>query len=209
VLEDLQDLSKVGACYDADVVLFDLGGVLAVDTWEALYFGRDGIISACGIDPALGLSVGRTLWKRHSIAITTEEAYWNDFRASTQCDVPEWVVLSRTAALRPENPQARGTLESLHASGVRLGILSDNTSFWYSLQSKSLELDNFVDPELVFVSYRSGLNKKAEGGLIARAAQALMGRRTLVVEDRDHNLARAAECGFVPIKYQWDWRSAS
>jgi FMN phosphatase YigB (HAD superfamily) len=104
------------------------------------------------------------------------------------------------------NPAASATLETLRKLRIRLGVVSDNTAFWYRKQAELIGLERHVDPDLVFLSYRFGVQKDLGGGasLFEVALRRIDPTVTLVIDDRAHNVRRAHEYGFQVMRYSME-----
>lgn len=194
-----------------EVVLFDLGGVLVCDPWESLLLSP-----GCGLADRLRLDrdkteqVGRTLWQRYSLTEHEEEEYWEELSASLSIRIPEALVQELEDELLYKNQQAHQILETAMNEGLRIGITSDNTSFWFPKQARLIDLEKYTDQDIVFLSYRLGLHKDLEqGGLFDVAANAVDPSNTLVVDDRAKNVRRAVKHGFRAHLYSIHENAAS
>lgn len=185
------------------MVLFDIGNVLFCDPWETLLLTAEhGLADRHGLDRGRVAEVGAGLWRRYSLSETAEQHYWDDVARALGISVhaDDVAALERTL-LRP-NPQAEQLLGSARDSGYRIGIASNNTTFWFAKQWSALALDRYVDPELVFVSHRSGVEKDSPGrGLLEIAAETVTPSRTVLIDDRPKNLERAESLGFRSCQY--------
>lgn len=181
-------------------VLLDVGNVLTPDPWEALVLTPErGLADRLGIRRAAAENAGRSLWPLFAVdADATEGDWWAAFEDTLGVRVPGALVAEVEATLLVANPLAKSVLPML-AGAFRVGVLTDSTTFWYPKQAGLVSLDLFVDPEIVFVSYREGVEKSA--GLFDVAAVAVEPKSTVVVDDRDADVARAAAAGFVPVRY--------
>ncbi|MFD0352218.1 HAD family hydrolase [Streptomyces sp. NPDC127110] len=184
-------------------VLFDLGNVLFCDPWETLLLTPGaGLADRMGLDRTRVAAAARQLWRRYSIVEADEPAYWGELgRALGVVIDPALVAEAEEALLRP-GPHAQPMLASAAAGSRAVGIVSNNTSFWYAKQADMLGLDRYVDPSLVFLSCRLGVSKGSAGrGLLELAAELADPARSLVVEDRTPNVERAAAVGFEAVRF--------
>ncbi|MFB9590390.1 hypothetical protein [Streptomyces racemochromogenes] len=184
-------------------VLFDLGNVLFCDPWETLLLTPGaGLADRMGLDHALVAAAARRLWDRYSLVEADEHAYWGELgRALDVVIDPARVAQAEAELLRP-GPHARPMLASAAAGSRAVGIVSNNTSFWYAKQARVLGLDRYVDPSLVFLSCRLGVSKGTAGrGLLELAAERADPARSLVVEDRRTHVERAAAVGFEAVRF--------
>ncbi|GAV40789.1 hypothetical protein Saa2_03684 [Streptomyces acidiscabies] len=185
-------------------VLFDLGDVLFRDPWETLLLTeRTGLADRLGLDRAKVTETGRKLWHRFSLSETSEQDYWKALSRRLGQPVSPFLIRELEEELLVVNPSAE-TMLSTAAPGHRVGIVSNNTTFWYAKQSGRLRLDKWIDPDLVFLSCREGVSKGTPGeGLFERAATQVDPATTLVIEDRPRNVARAGSAGFRTLTYSF------
>ncbi|WP_159031078.1 HAD family hydrolase [Streptomyces acidiscabies] len=185
-------------------VLFDLGDVLFRDPWETLLLTeRTGLADRLGLDRAKVTETGRKLWHRFSLSETSEQDYWKALSRRLGQPVSPFLIRELEEELLVVNPSAE-TMLSTAAPGRRVGIVSNNTTFWYAKQSGRLRLDKWIDPDLVFLSCREGVSKGTPGeGLFERAATRVDPATTLVIEDRPRNVARAGSAGFRTLTYSF------
>ena len=92
------------------------------------------------------------------------------------------------------NAQAGDVFKMLKELGYRIGIDSNNTAFWYDKYSLKLNLDKYVDSELVFVSHTFG--KRKTDGMLKHIAESVNPSETLLIDDREYNLTMAKKLGF-------------
>ncbi|MER5885325.1 hypothetical protein ABT160_15965 [Streptomyces sp. NPDC001941] len=190
----------------ADVILFDLGGVLFCDPWETLLLtpGR-GLADRLGVPRADAAAAGTLLWPEYSVTRRQEADYWAELSKELGTALPAPLVEEVERELLRPSPWAPRLLATAAATGAVLGIASNNTSFWYAKQFARLGLGEWIDPGLVFVSQDLGVGKGDPGrGLLEIAAEALTGRRTALVEDREPNLRRAASLGLAALPYAYE-----
>ncbi|MCA1707687.1 MAG: hypothetical protein LC808_32220 [Actinobacteria bacterium] len=183
-------------------VLFDLGGVLTSDPWESfLLTPARGIADLLGLDRAQVEAEGRALWDEYCVRESAEDEYWRDLERRLGVSIPTTVRLEVESTLLIVNPWASEILATLYNSAFRIGVASDNTSFWFPRQEDLLGLDKYVSPDITFLSYRHGVRKNASGGgLFEIAASRVDPRKTLMVEDRRHNIGRAKDYGFWTVE---------
>lgn len=186
---------------DVDAVLFDIGGVLADDVWERMLLDpRDGLAVRRGIDRGKVRAAGRSVWSTVSRRPAEAGAWW--------AAVEQQLDLTVAAGERAEllglvqgNPQAHGVLEQVRASSVEVGVVSNNTSFWWHHQLAVAGVLDLVQPELRLLSCEVGRSKSDEPGLLQTARALLPQARVLVVDDRQGNLDRAQRLGFQVLSY--------
>ncbi|MDX3383054.1 hypothetical protein PV682_16495 [Streptomyces niveiscabiei] len=185
-------------------VLFDLGDVLFCDPWETLLLTeRTGLADRLGLDRAQVAETGRKLWHRFSLGETSEQDYWRALSRRLGQPVSPFLIRELEEELLTANPAAE-TMLTAAAPGRRIGIVSNNTTFWYAKQSGRLRLDKWIDPALVFLSCREGVSKGTPGqGLFEHAAARVDPATTLVVEGRPRDAARAGSAGFRTLTYSF------
>jgi FMN phosphatase YigB (HAD superfamily) len=188
----------------ADTVLLDIGGVLAADSWEWLIMTPSrGLADQLELPRAAVTEVGKRLWRKYSLIPSTAEQYWSEFAAQLSIPVPSLQMVSELEdELIVAAPTAPLLLDHLVDHGVRIGIISDNTSFWYSRQYAVLGLGAFVSNDLVYLSCEYHRNKKADSSLFEIAARDQDATHTLVVDDREHNVSRARSFGFQAVRFE-------
>jgi FMN phosphatase YigB (HAD superfamily) len=196
---------------ELEVALFDLGGVLVCDPWQSLLLTPErGLADRFNLDRTTVEMVGESLWLHYSSQEETEGHYWRDVAWKLGIKITPELVRDLESELLYVNPAATTILETLRNVGVRLGVVSDNTSFWYRKQAELIALERYLDPDLVFLSYLFGVHKHAGRGanLFDVASHRLDPRVTLVIDDRADNLRRAHEYRFQVMKYSMDEESS-
>ncbi|HEX2087255.1 MAG TPA: hypothetical protein VHF89_16350 [Solirubrobacteraceae bacterium] len=188
----------------ARTVLLDVGGVLTSDPWQSILLTpRRGLADRLGLDRDVVERHAQRLWSRHSVERTDAATYWAELEEALGRPLPRELVGQLEEDLIEPGPYAERILREVAARSVRIGVISNNTCFWYPRQERLLGLDRYVDPDLVFLSCRVGVAKDSEPrGLFAVAADALEPPTTLVVDDKDKNVTRARACGFRAVRYE-------
>lgn len=177
-----------------DVVFFDVGGVLVDSHPDAVFVANqigDGAASLVNL-------VDQAMWTHRSEydAGATDREFWD--RVAGDCGKAEVSdeILSRliehdVSRMRTPNEDALELIREVHASGVRLGILSN------APKSVAEEIQNASWSDIfdVFIfSYLYGVNKPNRA-IYRRALEAVEiedPKRILFVDDRKKNV-RAAE----------------
>lgn len=127
-----------------DVVLLDVGGVLVSDYWETILLTPEhGMVDRLGLDRARVEEVGLALWEVYCRRDGTEADYWSDLGRELGMTVPASLPaeLDRLVTVAPG---ARELLASLGERDVRLGVVSNNTAFWFPKQSALLGLETLM-----------------------------------------------------------------
>lgn len=186
-----------------DTVLLDIGGVLTGDPWQELILSPGlGLADRLAIDRDKADAAGKTLWDSYSLSATREADYWLDFSLLVGTDIPESLIVQVESETLHASGSAKRTLAYLNECHVAWGFITDNTSFWFPKQLELLGLkDRSSDND--FTSFQRGVAKSTTGqGLYEVAALELDPRQTLVVDDRMHNIERAAGAGFFTLFYR-------
>ena len=179
-------------------ILFDIGGVLTPDPWETIICTpKRGLAARIGV-PAERLSPHATaMWAKYAPQQTEERAYWEELAKLSGVAIPADLATSVQDELIVANAGARDVLRKARELGIRIGIVSDNTTFWYRRQASLLGIEDLVDASLVFLSFEQGLRKSTKhGGLYSQVARSVDAPNALVVDDRLENLTIARELGF-------------
>lgn len=186
----------------ADTLMLDVGGVLFGDPWETLLLTPGtGLADRLGLDrPAVGRA-GAALWPRYAYRIRPAGEYWAELAETLGVRIPPGLVAELEETLLRPGPDAAALLRQAAARYDRIGLISDNTAFWYPWQAAELRLDDILDPGLVFLSYLRGTGKTDRPGLYGIAAGHVEPRRTVVIDDRPHNLRRARALGFRTVHH--------
>lgn len=184
-----------------DTVLLDIGNVLASDYWETLLLTPDlGLADVLHLDRERVKSVGIRLWQDFCRAPAEERTYWT--RLSEELGVPITDDhLSQVEHLPHANPRVSEILADLQQRELRIGLISDNTSFWYAKQAALIGFGQTLDEDLVLLSFERGVSKSDSPGLLELAAAVATPSRTLVVDDRSANLSAAGRIGFHTFRY--------
>ncbi|WP_027341093.1 HAD family hydrolase [Hamadaea tsunoensis] len=186
-----------------DTVLFDVGGVLTFDPWETMVLTpTQGLADRLRIPRPTAEAAGVRLWPRFSLRSASEADYWRQFSALVNRDV-EMDIVASVRKLIVANPCTAEALAIVQSRTMRWGVISDNTAFWFPQQLALLGI-SIEDDALTLLSYEQGRSKSSEGiGLFELAAEKTVPRRTLVIDDRDHNLRRAQAVGFATARYSF------
>jgi len=189
-----------------ELILFDIGGVLFCDPWETLLLTPlHGIAATMDLSPAAVSRVGRALWHSYSLRPSEERQYWGDLGEALGVRIPEPLIRDVEDKLLLPNPSAPQLIAKAASTGASLGVASNNTSFWYAKQVEKLHIDQWAEPELVFLSHKLGATKSTPGrGLFEMVLERLAKARVILVEDRRKNRDRAASLGIHPLAYRYD-----
>jgi len=179
-------------------VLFDIGNVLAPDYWECLWLTRGlGLADRLGLQAAVIKDVGTDLWGRYSKTLRDEDDYWNEFSSAIGKALPTQLIREVEATVIKPNPYAKQAFNQAIDLGLRIGTISNNTSFWYSKQLALLDFHKYADPALNFLSCNAGVETgQGAPDLFGIAAQTVDTKETMIFDDRPSNVAFAVALGF-------------
>jgi FMN phosphatase YigB (HAD superfamily) len=184
-------------------VLFDIGNVIVSDYWESVWLSKNfGLADRLRIPIEKAELVGLQLWEKHAVIKSDEKEYWQD--ASLILDVIfDTRLIEEVERLTiTTNPHILSACTKLRENGIRIGIISNNTSFWYCKQVLQSGIAAFLSEEFVFLSCDYGVEKcGAEWDLFSYAADKVTPQETLIIDDRIRNVERAKALGFKAINY--------
>lgn len=187
-----------------EVVLLDIGNCLASDYWETILLTPDvGLADRLGVDPVSACRAGQSLWERHCRRVSDEATYWQELESALGVEVPHGVA-EELDSLVLTNPQAEVLLSTMVDSGLRLGVCSNNTAFWFPKQAAKIGLHRYVDPALQFLSHLAGRTKGDAPSLLDVVTDDLDPAKVLLVDDRPGNLGAAEQRGFHTVRYAMD-----
>lgn len=183
---------------EVDAVLFDFGGVLAEEGFRE---GLRAVGRSSGVDPDAVVEAGFDLVHRTGYVTgrAKESAFWQALRERSG-------VRGSDRALRREilsrfviRPWTIDLVDRLAASGLVLGILSDQTQW---LDEIDRECGLFRHFHHVFNSYHTGVSKRDPAAFDRAVARTgLPAGRVLFVDDHDGNVDRARERGLRAVLY--------
>jgi FMN phosphatase YigB (HAD superfamily) len=184
-------------------VAFDIGGVLAADFWEAVYFAEPaGIVAKLKLDAENLQGIGADLARRYCVSAATEGAYWDDFARLVGSRPTAQQLIEAEGAVWADQSFGAAVM-ALRDKDVRVFVISDNTAFWSRKQLIKLGIDALLPSGDILLSWQLGIRKKSlpsgSYGVLRRLTDPA---KTLVIDDRDSNLAVAARDGFQTMKYR-------
>lgn len=185
-------------------VLFDIGGVLTPDPWETLLFHTEhGVIRESGIAVEEATAQIAHVWNTYAVLNQSEEVnFWKAASDALETHIdPAAVGAIRKSVLTP-NAEHPSAFETLQQRNIDIGLISNNTAFFYAYQAELLSLHAHVDPTLVYLSHEKGIAKS--DGLFELAAAQTSPNEVLVIDDRPGNISRASKCGFHTTHYHLD-----
>ncbi len=183
---------------DLDAVLFDYGGVLAEEGFRE---GLQAIGRLSGVSPEDMTAAGFDLVHRTGYVTgrADEAGFWRALRREAGARGTDETLRREILSRFVIRPWMIDLVDRLRASGLILGILSDQTQWLDELDE---EQDLFRHFHHVFNSYHTGVSKRTP--LCFDRAVQCMGRppeRVLFVDDQAGNVDRARERGLVAIRY--------
>jgi HAD superfamily hydrolase (TIGR01509 family) len=190
-------------------IIFDIGGVLALDVWEHLLLGKDGIASIFNLDGRRVQDFGAFLWEQYSIISSNdptalENEYWDRLKKefNFEIDKPEIDILTEKHIKAVEGmPELLG---ELHQKGVKLSVCSNNTEFWFIRQANRINLFQHVLDMNMILSSRIGKPKSSQGFEMYRAAVNALGvpiNDCLFIDDRIESLRQANKFGLPGVLF--------
>ncbi|RME28563.1 MAG: HAD family phosphatase [Deltaproteobacteria bacterium] len=178
-----------------EVVLFDVGGVLAQ---EAIEWKAFDLAARYGIDPQHLVESGRRLRRRADLGLISEQQYWKRL-------LEKFGIEARQSDLSIERYVASvpGTLRILAklSEGARCAILSNDSVELAEARMRKLGYRKLA--ERVFVSAEMGMVKpQPEIYLAAARTLGCEPRACLMVDDREINLAGARKAGMKVLLFR-------
>lgn len=190
-------------------VLFDIGGVLTPDPWETLLLHPElGVLRERNIGLAAASARIAPVWDVFSVLPDAKEShFWRAAAHALDADIDEAALETCWPQLIAPNVETTAVFEQLTAADIRIGLISNNTAFFYPRQAKLLSIDSYIDESLSYLSHRAGITKA--NGLFESAAHQLgTTADVLVIDDRLSNIERARACGFATLHYELGQRGS-
>ena len=182
-----------------DVLLFDFGGVLAEEGFQQ---GLEAIGRLSGVDPEAMVHAGFDLIHRTGYVVgkAEESAFWETLRKEAGARGSDRALRREILNRFTIRPWMLELADRLKASGLTLGILSDQTQWLDELDARD---DVFRHVHHVFNSYHTGLSKR-DPAAFDHAVDCLETEpgRVLFVDDHAGNVERASKRGLKTILYK-------
>ena len=181
-----------------DLVLFDFGGVIAE---EGFLKGLLSIGRMNGLEPEAFAKTGFDLVHATGYVVgrVEEPVYWQAVRDATGIQSDDETLRKEILKHFVLRPWMVDVVKRLKDSGVRLGILSDQTNWLDELNAKHGFLEWF---DFVFNSYHQGKTKRDPSAFDdALHAMGLAAGRVLFVDDHPGNVERARDKGMHGLVY--------
>jgi FMN phosphatase YigB (HAD superfamily) len=191
-----------------DAICFDIGGVIAADFWETIYFDQEkGIAKQLGLDKQILHDVGIKLWQKYSVDKFEEVAYWEEF-AGLVGRQPSSDQLSEAETAVWADETFAETIVMLKDLNKKVYIVSDNTTFWLPKQLRKMNATALFDDNDIVTSSEIKKRKKTKPrGSYAFLSDMARPETTLVLEDRESNVEIASREGFQAVRYIGSARS--
>lgn len=185
----------------ANTVLFDVGGVLTPDVIQAtLFTPKKGLVDRLKLDWGKSFKAMTPAYEKfYLVPKSSEDDFWREIGKEIGVELPLDIVYEIEEEVVVPNPDAKKALDMIKNLGLRIGILSNNTDFWYSKVVKMFDLNRYVDPKLVFVSYQQGVLKPV--GLFKKALEVVEPNKTVYLDDRSDYIWVAQNLGFHAMLY--------
>ena len=193
-------------------IIFDVGGVLAYDVWEHLFFEPDGVVALYKLNADVANKTGTKLWNEFAHQNTDinngwqklESDYWQRFIEQLHLETPTEKFIQLTDKfIKPVTGMSK-LLESLRAKKIDLAICSNNTEFWFERQRRKLEFDKFFETDKTILSSRVGVSKNSVDFEMFQAVINALNvdkQDCLFIDDKEENILRALRYGIAGILF--------
>lgn len=195
-------------------LIFDIGGVLTNDPWEAMVYSDPGSIARQrGIDPGKANELIRPLIKVFFYspplqgggeAGVLEYIFWQQaIRLLALDDKPNDLIGQTHQFVRPVPGMAELVLE-IREKGIPLVLCSNTSEFFYKRQMEALGLRGLFSPHEEILSCRCRTSKTDPQGTMFKAAVSALGlapEECLLVDDREENFPPAHRVGVAAVLF--------
>jgi FMN phosphatase YigB (HAD superfamily) len=193
-------------------LIFDVGGVLAYDVADHLFYDPGGLIDAYQLDQAKVEGVVDELWQRYAYSKVGDESnwqeversYWEEFKEGCQVNAPNDELIDFSQRFVKPVPGMREVLERARDKQFDLLICSNNTEFWFQRQSQVVGFGEFFLPDKIVLSNHVGASKSEPSLKLFREVEVRMDHlksNYVYVDDRSQNIARGLEAGVSGILF--------
>lgn len=199
-------------------VIFDIGGVLAHNVLEHLFFDEDGIYKKFNLSREKLETIGRRLYEEYAYRLipetsdwrSLEKEYWkrfiNEFRAELPQSITEdnLIQLSENFVREVNSAEMSPLLEELKSKNITLAICSNNTPFWFARQKSESKLADFFSDKNIILSYQVGAPKSHSNCVMFNAVSDRIGvdkRESVFIDDRQGSISQAEKCGIRGILF--------
>lgn len=183
-------------------ILFDIGNVLTHDGHETyLTDPTYGLLRTSVLTTEDILEKTAPVFRKYAVIPKADaHAFWRDISEVLETSISNEDIQKVTQDIQTINPEVTKIFELLKANGIRIGIISNNTDVFYPLLAKLLNLSNFVESDLYFLSHTAGVTKSS--GLFELAAGRVEPATTHIIDDRAKNVLYAQKLGFGASEYK-------
>ena len=190
-------------------IIFDIGGVLAQDIWEHLFFEPNGIVALHKLNKQIVNEIGAKLWNEFAYRNDDEWQklelkYWQRFVEESRLQLPvDYFVQLTDKFVMPITGMAK-LVGDLKTRKLDLAICSNNTEFWFERQRKKLALDNYFETGKTILSSRIGTSKNSADFKMFKAVISALGaekQECVFIDDSEENISRALEYGIKGILF--------
>ena len=184
-----------------NTVLFDLGNVLSHDGHETYLTDKEyGLALSLGEPKEEVTQKVNHIFRKYAVmeeALETD--FWNEIAVTLGIELSSKSIATVKEQITSTNPEAIDSFALLKERGIRIGIISNSSPFFYEAQVKPLLVDTYVDPNLLFLSHKIGRLKS--DGLFELAAGVVEPANTCIIDDRPKNVEYAQKLDFQAVPY--------
>jgi hypothetical protein len=194
-------------------IVMDIGGVVAPDIWEWLYFSEYRLSSLSHLSRSTLLRVGRMnfslfayrKWNRSSSWQALEEAYWTAVSDDLGIKLDGTEIADKTSAITLPFLDLSKIKEFSAASGLRVVFCSNDTPFWYFRKWNALNWGNSYSSDAFIMSFDFGQSKRDPRCVLFSACTECLktaAAETLFIDNQLRNVQSAREFGFQVLHFQ-------
>lgn len=185
-------------------VLFDLGNVLSHDGHETyLTHEQYGLALGLGEPKEVVTQKVNHIFRKYAVIDKAPEPeFWNEISSALGITLTSESIDAVKQQITDTNPEATECFKFLKERGIRVGIISNSSPFFYDAQVEPLCLPDYIDPKLLFLSHKLGQLKSS--GLFELAAGVVEPASTCVIDDRQKNVEYAQKLGFQAVLYSFE-----
>jgi FMN phosphatase YigB (HAD superfamily) len=194
-------------------IIMDIGGVVAPDIWEQLFFSESRISSLSHFPRSTLLRVGRKnfslfayrRWNRSNSWQALERAYWASVSADLGIKLDAAEIENKTTAVIQPLLDLSKIKEFSSASGLRVVFCSNDTPFWYYRNWTALNWGDSYSSEDFVMSFDFGQSKQHPRSELFKACAEVLktaAGSTLFIDNQLDNLRSARRFGFRTLHFQ-------
>jgi HAD superfamily hydrolase (TIGR01509 family) len=190
-------------------LIFDIGGVLTNDPWEAMFYKNSGnIAKEYRIDPGEVEACIRPIIEEFFFlppldgpehADELEQGFWNKAITALHLTAsdPDKFIHQTDAFIQPIAGMA-DLVREIREKGIPIVLCSSTSEFLYKRQMRALGLTEFLPQEKEILSCRFHTSKKNPEGIMFMAAASALNlepETCLLIDDRIENFPPAHDVG--------------